>query len=262
MSSNPVAEPLDAPQGECLIDVQGLAKSFGGVRALDGVDLTVRAGELVALIGPNGAGKSTLFNCINGQLRPDSGRVLLLGRALHRQTARAISRWGVGRTFQIAATFGSMTVRENVEVALLAASGQIARLWRPARRDLRSEAEALLEEVGLARQGETSCAHLAYGDVKRLEFALALAGRPRLLLMDEPTAGMAPAERQALALGVRNRVRERGLGVLFTEHSMDVVFGHADRVLVLARGRLIAQGSPAEVRDDPAVRRVYLGEGG
>ena len=239
--------------------VVGLAKAFGGLRAVAGVDFGLAAGQMVALIGPNGAGKTTCFNLLGGQLRADAGTarldgVELLGRAPHR-----IARLGVGRTFQISGTFASMSARENVQMALIAARGRQYGVWSRADRLYRDEAATLLGRAGLAGLDERPCAELAYGDLKRVELATALAGRPRLLLMDEPTAGMAPAERQDLMRLVRRLSRDLGLAVLFTEHDMDVVFGHADRVIVLDRGRVIADGVPATVRADPAVQAVYLG---
>jgi branched-chain amino acid transport system ATP-binding protein len=238
---------------------EGLRRSFGGVRAVDGVSFSVRAGELLALIGPNGAGKSTCFNLVGGQLRPDSGRVRLRGADITGLAPRRIFRAGVGRTFQITATFGSITVRENVQMALLSHARRLFGLWRSARTLAREAAEALLARVGMEAQADRPCGVLAYGDLKRVELAIALAGAPCLLLMDEPTAGMAPAERAALMALAATIARESGIAVLFTEHDMDVVFGHADRVLVLDRGRTIAEGTPAEVRADARVRAVYLG---
>ncbi|MSO76560.1 MAG: ABC transporter ATP-binding protein [Alphaproteobacteria bacterium] len=242
-----------------LLAVRALARAFGGVRAVDGVDFDVAAGRLTALIGPNGAGKTTCFNLLNGQLRPDAGSVSLDGQELVGRAPRTIARLGVGRTFQIAATFASMDVRENVQVALLAHRRQITRLWGQARGSHAGDADRLLEQVGLADQKDRPAGVLAYGDVKRLELAMALAGEPRLLLMDEPTAGMAPAERAGLMRLISAIVRERGLGVLFTEHDMDVVFRAADNILVMDRGRLIAEGPPEAVRANPTVRAVYLG---
>jgi branched-chain amino acid transport system ATP-binding protein len=244
-----------------LLSVQGLCKAFGGLRAVDKVSFELAAGELLALIGPNGAGKSTCFNIVNGQLKPDAGSVHLAGKELIGLAPNDIWRLGVGRTFQIAQTFGSLTVIENVQLALLSHAGVVRRFWRSARPQFRDEALALLASVGMAAQAERATGVLAYGDVKRVELALALANQPRLLLMDEPTAGMAPAERQQLMELTRRLAREQGIGVLFTEHSMDVVFAHADRLIVLARGELIAQGLPAQVRDDPRVREVYFGMG-
>jgi branched-chain amino acid transport system ATP-binding protein len=238
---------------------EGLRRRFGGVRAVDGVSFAVRAGELLALIGPNGAGKSTCFNLVGGQLRPDSGRVRLRGADITDLPPRRVFRAGVGRTFQITATFGSMTVRENVQMALLSHARRLFGLWRPAGTLAREAADDLLGRVGMEGQAERPCGVLAYGDLKRVELAIALAGAPCLLLMDEPTAGMAPAERAALMALAARIARESGIAVLFTEHDMDVVFGHADRVLVLDRGRPIAEGTPAEVRADARVQAVYLG---
>jgi branched-chain amino acid transport system ATP-binding protein len=231
------------------------------VRAVDGIDFDLAAGELLALIGPNGAGKSTTFNMVNGQLRPDGGSIQLEGRELVGLKPRQIWRMGVSRTFQIAETFASLTVVENVQMALLSADGKLFSLWRPAAAHRRGDALTLLAQVGMAEQADRPCSELAYGDVKRVELAIAMANEPKLLLMDEPTAGMAPRERNELMALTKRLVVERGLAVLFTEHSMDVVFAHADRLIVLARGRLIAQGQPAEIRDHPKVQEVYFGTG-
>ena len=243
-----------------LLQVEGLRKSFDGLAAVAGVSFRLEAGELLALIGPNGAGKSTCFNLLNGQLRPDAGRVLLDGADITGKPPRQIWRLGVGRSFQIAAVFPSMTVRENVQVALIAHAGQSWRFGRPAGSYFQAEADALLALVGMADQGQRAAGVLAYGDVKRLELSIALAGDPRLLLMDEPTAGMAPAERGAMMTLVRRLAKDRGMAVLFTEHDMEMVFTHSDRILVLDRGQLIAEGDAASVRADKRVRAVYLGE--
>ena len=244
-----------------LLAVRGLSKAFGGVRAVDDVSFSLAAGEMLALIGPNGAGKTTCFNMVGGQLAPDAGSVRLGGTELVGLRPDQIWRQGVGRTFQIAETFASLTVVENVQLALLSDAGRVFGLWRPARVQFRAEAVALLDSVGMAAQADRATSVLAYGDVKRVELAIALAHRPRLLLMDEPTAGMAPRERNELMALARKLSREQSIGVLFTEHSMDVVFAHADRIIVLARGELIADGSPEAVRDDAKVRLVYFGGG-
>lgn len=244
-----------------LLSVEGLTKSYGGVHAVRGVSFSLRAGEILALIGPNGAGKSTCFDMLNGQTAPDSGKVVLLGRQTIGMKPRAVWRLGVGRTFQITATFGSMTVRENVQVALVSHSHKLFNGWSSAPRFAASEADALLELVGVGGYANRPCGELAYGDLKRLELAVALANDPKLLLMDEPTAGMAPRERGELMRLTARIAREKSIGVLFTEHDMDVVFEHADRIIVLNRGVLIAEGSPIEVRRNPQVRAVYLGEG-
>ncbi|HSU77080.1 MAG TPA: ABC transporter ATP-binding protein [Burkholderiales bacterium] len=239
--------------------VRGLAKSYGGLQALRGVSFSVAHGELVAMIGPNGAGKTTCFNLLNGQLAPDAGEITLDGRSLVGRAPHEISRLGVGRTFQITATFGSMSVRENVQMALVSAS---RRRYAPLA-DFGAlqvaAADALLARVGMLGQAARPCAVLAYGDLKRVELAIALANRPRLLLMDEPTAGMAPEERGALMDLARTLAKSDGIAVLFTEHDMDIVFGQADRVLVLHAGELIAAGAPEVVRADARVQEVYLG---
>jgi len=244
-----------------LLKVSGLGKSFGGVRAVDDVNFELAPGELLALIGPNGAGKSTTFNMVNGQLRADTGSILLDGHELIGKTPREIWRLGVSRTFQIAETFASLTVVENVQMALLSADRKLFAMWRRAADHQRERALELLDQVSMKAQADRPCSVLAYGDVKRVELAIAMANDPKLLLMDEPTAGMAPKERNNLMALTKELVLDRGMAVLFTEHSMDVVFAYADRMIVLARGRLIAEGQPLAVRDDPKVQEVYFGSG-
>ena len=244
-----------------VLEVTNLSKSFGGVHAVREVSFTLARGEFLALIGPNGAGKSTCFNMINGQLHPDSGEIALEGQSIAGLPPHAIWRRGVGRTFQIAATFGSMTVAENVQMALISYTREIFRPFVAAARRHRDRAIELLAQVGMADAADRACRELAYGDVKRVELAIALANEPRLLLMDEPTAGMGPNERNALIALVKRLVVERNVSVLFTEHSMDVVFAFADRIIVLARGKLIAEGDARRIRDDPKVQEVYFGTG-
>ncbi|MSP35429.1 MAG: ABC transporter ATP-binding protein [Limnohabitans sp.] len=244
-----------------LLQVKGLHKSFGGNRAVDDVSFDLAPGELLALIGPNGAGKSTTFNLLNGQLQPDSGSISLDGQSLIGKTPREVWKMGVGRTFQIAETFASLTVAENVQMALLSDDARLFSMWRRASLYRRADALDLLAQVGLAEQAGRPCSELAYGDVKRLELAMAMANQPRLLLMDEPTAGMAPGERLKLMTLTRELVTKNGMAVLFTEHSMDVVFGFADRIIVLARGGLIAHGTAQEIRDNTKVQEVYFGSG-
>jgi branched-chain amino acid transport system ATP-binding protein len=242
-----------------LLEVRNLRKSFGGVHAVADVSFELNSGEMLALIGPNGAGKSTCFDLLSGQLRADAGRVLMEGRDIASLRPQAIWRLGVARTFQVPAIFSSMTVRENVQMALISRHRAVWRVGRPAGALFRDEADGLLAEVEMARQADRAVGVLAYGDLKRVELAIALAGSPRLLLMDEPTAGMAADARGALIGLARRLAREHALAVLFTEHDMDVVFGAADRVLVLDRGALIAAGDPASVRENQRVRDVYLG---
>ncbi len=243
------------------LEVSDLHKSFGGVRAVGGVSFNAAPGELLALIGPNGAGKSTLFNLLNGKLTPDQGQILLAGEPLQGKSPREIWKLGVGRTFQIAQTFASLTVLENVKMVLLSQSNQLFSFWSRAAQGPNPRARELLAQVGMEDQAERACGELAYGDVKRVELALALASDPKLLLMDEPTAGMAAGERHALMALVQQVAHERRMAVLFTEHSMDVVFGFAQRVLVLSSGKIIADGDPQQIQQHTQVRDVYLGVG-
>jgi branched-chain amino acid transport system ATP-binding protein len=247
-----------------LLAAEGLKKAYGGVQAVAGVSFTVATGEMVALIGPNGAGKSTCFNLLNGQVRPDAGRVILDGVDIAGWRPERVWRMGVGRGFQVAATFGSMTARENLQTALMARHGAVWRFWGRAHRLFVAEADALLARVGLTERADMACATMAYGELKRLELALALVNEPRLLLMDEPAAGMETGDRPGLMELVRRMARDNGCAVLFTEHDMDVVFSVADRILVMDRGELIAQGPPAVIKADRRVREAYLGmeEGG
>ncbi len=242
-----------------LLRIEHLSKAFDGVQALGDISFTVAAGELVALIGPNGAGKTTCFNIVNGQLASDAGAVWLGGERIDGWPPQRIARAGVGRTFQTAATFASMTARENVQLALLAGAGEAGSLSGRLATARRSEADALLVRVGADSLAERVCATLPYADVKRVELAVALARSPRLLLMDEPTAGTAPRERAAVMALVSDLVRDGNVATLFTEHDVDVVFRFAARVIVLDRGRIIADGAPDAVRADPRVQAVYLG---
>jgi branched-chain amino acid transport system ATP-binding protein len=223
------------------------------------VSFAVAAGETVAIIGPNGAGKTTCFNLIHGELAADSGNIRLDGRTVLREPPHAIARRGVGRTFQVAATFASMTVRESIALALVAHDGRDSATMAPMLETRSARIDTLLERLAIDDLADAHCAALAYGDAKRLEIALALALEPRLLLMDEPTAGMTPRSRRDLMTLATGLAERDNVAVLFTEHDMDIVFGFADRVLVLDRGSLIAQGSPAEIRANPRVRSVYLG---
>jgi branched-chain amino acid transport system ATP-binding protein len=245
---------------ESVLEVRGLAKSFGGVQAVAGVDLSMPRGEIRALIGPNGAGKTTFFNMLTGQLRADMGEVRFKGERLSGLAPHAVWRRGVSRTFQITATFVTLTAVENVQVALQSHRRRTYALFAKADRLERDAARALLAHVGLDAQAERLAGVLAYGDLKKLELAVALANGPEVLLLDEPTAGMAPAERGALMALTQRIARERSLTVLFTEHDMDVVFSVADRIMVLHQGRVIADGRPDEVRADAQVQKVYLGE--
>jgi branched-chain amino acid transport system ATP-binding protein len=242
------------------LEVRRLSKNYGGVQAVREVSFAVDPGELLAMIGPNGAGKTTCFSMLNGQVAPDSGEVLFDGRRVTGLRPHQLWRLGVGRTFQVTATFGSMSVRENVQLALLSWARKLFSFCSIASRFRVEQADALLERVGMLEQAQRPCSALAYGDLKRVELAVALAHHPRLLLMDEPTAGMAPRERSALMRLAASLARDDNIAVLFTEHDMSVVFGFATRVIVLHDGAIIASGSPSEVRANAQVREVYLGE--
>jgi branched-chain amino acid transport system ATP-binding protein len=243
-----------------LLEVASLSKSFDGVDALREVSFTVARAEIVAMIGPNGAGKTTCFNLIHGELAPDDGDVRFDGRSLRRLPTHAIARRGIGRTFQVAATFASMTVRESIALALAARAGRDARVVARMLAATSEAGDGLIARLRIADIADAHCAALAYGDAKRLELALALAGGPRLLLMDEPTAGMAPRSRRELMQHVVDVAAASEVAVLFTEHDMDIVFGFAKRVIVLDRGAIIAEGTPEAVRADPGVQAAYLGE--
>ena len=242
-----------------MLDIRDAWKRYGQVAAVAGVSLHLPRGELRALIGPNGAGKTTLLNLVTGQVACDQGVVLFRGEPISGLPPHRICRRGISRTFQITATFGSLTALENVQVALLASRGRSRDLYSRAASLMRMEARELLTQVGLDDQADKRSATLALGDLKRLELAIALANRPELLLLDEPTAGMAPQERMELIALVVGIVRDRRLTVLFTEHDMDVVFAAAERILVLHQGQVIAEGSPQAVRDNHEVQEIYLG---
>ena len=246
--------------GEPILRVTALAKRFGGLQALGGVELSVAAGEFRAIIGPNGAGKSTFFNAITGLLRPDSGRVIFEGRDVAGSAPHVLVRQGMGRTFQITSVFPDLTVLENLQVALLAHARRNWSIWPRAQRLHNERAHELLQLVGLTGDTGSAAGTLAHGDQKRLELAIALAGEPRLLLLDEPTAGMAAQERIESISLVHRVATQLGVACVFTEHDMAVVFAVADNITVLHQGRVLAEGSPAAVRASPLVQQVYLGE--
>jgi branched-chain amino acid transport system ATP-binding protein len=242
-----------------VIEARDLRRAFGGVTAIDGVSLAVARHEIVAIIGPNGAGKSTLFNLLTGHIKPDSGRVLLGGRDVTGVAPHKLCALGLGRSFQRTNIFPKLTVFENVQAALIAQRGHGRNLWARAENVFRDEAMALLADVNLADKAGLVGGTLSYGNQKQLELAIALAGQPEVLLLDEPTAGMSAVEtRTSLAL-LGRIAQQRGLTLLFTEHDMEVVFAIAHRIGVLHQGRLIALGSPEAIRADAQVRQVYLG---
>ena len=242
-----------------ILEVQHLYKAFGGVKAVRNVSFELSEGQLLAMIGPNGAGKSTCFNLINGQLRPDRGDIVIMGKRINGSKPRDVWQLGVGRTFQITATFPSMTVLENVQMSLLSHHRQTKSLLRKFRHLHVDEAMALINLVGIADQADRPCGVLAYGDLKRVELAVALGNQPKLLLMDETTAGMGPAESRKLMKLTETIVHTRKIGVLFTEHDMQVVFDYADRIIVLNRGQTIAEGPPNEIQKNSEVKKIYLG---
>ena len=242
-----------------VLEVTALRKHFGGVQAVNGVNLAVPEGDLRAIIGPNGAGKTTLFNLITGDLHHDSGRIAFLGREINGLQPQDLSRRGLARTFQITSIFKRLTVLENVQTALLTHHGRHYNFLVPARRLYREPAMVLLERVGLAAQAAKPSGIMSHGDQRRLELAIALAGEPRLLMLDEPTAGMAPRERHEIMALVAGIADSSGLTIVFTEHDMDVVFAVAREITVLHQGAVLAEGKPMDVRANPEVQRVYLG---
>jgi branched-chain amino acid transport system ATP-binding protein len=249
---------------ENILDAQALYKSYGAIPVLNGVSISVRAQETHVVIGPNGAGKTTLFKVLSGEVLADRGAITFQGRSVDRIDGYRRVLMGIGRTFQVARVFGEASVLDNMIVAVeerQQGTGLLALLspWVRPRPAVVAEAMAVLEEMGLAAQRDEIAGVLAYGDRKGLELGMCLALRPTLLMLDEPMAGMSPADRTA-AVGVIRRVaRQSGISVLLTEHDMDVVFALADRITVLNYGEVIASGSPEEVRASPTVREVYLG---
>ncbi|WP_342641050.1 ABC transporter ATP-binding protein [Rhodoligotrophos ferricapiens] len=247
---------------EAVLDIRGVTKTFGGFKALSDMNLTLYKGEILALIGPNGAGKSTLLNVASGALRPTSGDVVYNGASIAGLAPHRLVHLGIARSFQITSIFPRLTAAENVRVALMARRGLCARFLQPARNLLRDEVQHLLEQVRMAQRGDRLAGELAAGDRKRLEFAVALAGNPSVVLLDEPTAGMSAAERALVVDVVRDLNARSAVSLLFTEHDIDMVFALAQRIAVMHQGSKIAEGNPAEVRANPRVQEVYLGEHG
>ncbi len=245
---------------EPILRIEGLAKRFGGLEALGGVNLSVARGDFRAIIGPNGAGKSTFFNTMTGLIKPDAGRVVFEGRDVTGEPPHRLARRGVARTFQITSVFPELSALENVQVALLAHARQNWSVWPKARPLHAARARQLLALVGLDAAAGRLAGTLSHGDQKRLELAIALSGEPRLLLLDEPTAGMAAQERLESIRLVHRVARELGLSCVFTEHDMAVVFAVATHITVMHQGRVLADGTPMEVRSRREVQQVYLGE--
>ena len=243
-----------------MLEVSGISKSFGGFRAVSDVSFTVDTGQIAAVIGPNGAGKSTLFNLITGHLRPDTGTVKLDKRDITGAAPHRICRMGIGRSFQRTNIFTKLTVFENLQAAFLVHYGRGRNFWSRSDAMYRDETAALLASIGLLDQRDTVAGTLSYGNQKQLELGLALASDPAMLLLDEPTAGMSATETHDTIRLIEKIAGDRALTLLFTEHDMEVVFQISQKIAVLHQGQLIADGTPQEVRADPEVRRVYLGE--
>ena len=245
-----------------MLEVRDIRKAFDGFLAVGGVSLTVAPGQIAAIIGPNGAGKTTFFNLITGHVRPDTGAVLLEGRDITGVSPHDVCRLGMGRSFQRTNIFPRLTVFQNVQAAYISHRGRGRDLFRRVDRLYAEETEAVLASLGLLdRSGEVS-GFLSHGAQKQLELGIALASEPRLLLLDEPTAGMSATETRETIQLIDRLAHERGLTLLFTEHDMEVVFSIAQKITVLHQGRVIADGAPTEVRANAEVRRVYLGERG
>ena len=245
-----------------MLEVKGLSKSFAGFRAVADVDLRVETRQIAAVIGPNGAGKSTLFNLITGHLRPDRGTVSFNGRDITGAAPYRVCAMGIGRSFQRTNIFAQLTVFENLQAAFLIHRGRGHDFWSRAEALYRDETAALISSVGLDGLEAAVAGTLSYGNQKQLELGLALASDPALLLLDEPTAGMSTTETHDTIRLIERIAAERALTLLFTEHDMEVVFGIAEKIAVLHQGRKLAEGTPDEMRRDPEVRRVYLGERG
>ena len=245
---------------DALLGVDGLTKRFGGVVASDGIALDVRPRELHAIIGPNGAGKTTLIGQLTGEITPDAGRIRFDSADITGLPVHSRSQLGLARSFQITSLFLDLTALDNAALAVQAHAGHSFRFWRDARADseIRGPARAALDRVGLAKRADVVVANLSHGEHRQLELAMALATRPRLLLLDEPMAGLGPEESARMVATLRELKHE--LGILLVEHDMEAVFALADRITVLVYGRVIASGAPAAIRANEEVRQAYLGE--
>ncbi len=242
-----------------MLEVRGICKSFSGFKAVNGANLDVSKGEIVAVIGPNGAGKTTLFSLITGILRPDEGRVLFKGEEITGLPAYQTCRKGITRSFQVVSVFSRLTVFENVRISVLSQQKKTFNLFTPSASLLNRETSDILESVGLIGKKNNICGALSHGDQKVLEIAIALGGRPELLILDEPTAGMSPEETTRCIDLINRFSKELGLTILFCEHDMELVFAIAHRIMVMVRGATIIQGVPDEVRCNQQVQDAYLG---
>jgi branched-chain amino acid transport system ATP-binding protein len=245
-----------------VLRVEAAVRSFGGFRAVNGANLEVRAGEIVAVIGPNGAGKTTLFHLVTGHLSPDSGRILFKGREISGLPPHVICRRGISRSFQVVNIFPRLTVFENVQIAVLSRERRTFRIFSAVKGMAADEVHAILRNVGLYDRRDDESDLLSHGEQKVLEIAVALGGRPELLILDEPTAGMAPEETERCIRLIRKLSEELGLTILFCEHDIGLVFGIAKRIMVMVRGGTVIQGSGEEVRRNREVQSAYLGETG
>jgi len=244
-----------------ILGVEKVRKSFDGFVAINGVSFSLQKGEICSIIGPNGAGKTTLFNLITGHLRIDEGKLIFKDQDITNRRPYQICRLGVGRSFQRTNIFPRLTVYQNIQAAVLVHRGRSFTFFQPVDSFFQKETEEILGRVGLKEYGETVSGSLSYGFQKQLELGIALASEPELLLLDEPTAGMSTQETHQTMELIGKITREKGLTLLFTEHDMEVVFSISQRIMVLHQGRLIAEGTPEEVRKNPDVQKVYLGEG-
>ena len=242
-----------------MLQVEEMYKSFDDFKAVNGANLTVEKGELVAVIGPNGAGKTTLFNMITGQLKPDRGNVIFNDEDISKLPPYEICRKGIARSFQIANIFPRLTVFRNVQVSVLSQQGKSRNLFHPAQELAVEETKSILESVGLSDKAGNTAGSLAHGDQRKLEIAIALGNDPELLILDEPTAGMSPEETAATMELIKQLANSRGLTILFCEHDMEVVFNFAQSIMVMHLGLTIMQGEPNEVRNSSRVQECYLG---
>lgn len=242
-----------------MLQVKGISKAFGDFQAVRGANLRVEKGDLVAVIGPNGAGKTTLFNLITGQLRADSGTIRFEGENIARLPAHDICRRGIARSFQIANIFPRLTVFRNVQVSVLSQRKLSRKLFYPAKKLVVQETHEILRTVGLADKADEIAGSLSHGDKRVLEIAIALGNEPRLLVLDEPTAGMSPEETKTTMTLIRHLADSRGLTILFCEHDMEVVFNVAKQIMVMRHGETLVQDAPDAVKTNPEVQEAYLG---
>lgn len=243
-----------------LCEIKELRKAFGGVKAIDGISLTIEEGEVCSVIGPNGAGKTTLFNLITGGIKPDSGKVLFQNRDITGRSSKFITECGISRSFQIVNIFPRLSVYENLMVAVLAKEGKTLNFFLPAKTLCIDECYSLIERIGLSSETKTLAGQLSHGNQKRLEVGLALAMKPKLLLLDEPTAGMAVEEKAGILDIVKQMTQEQGFTVFLCEHDMSVIFSISNSIWVVANGKVVMKGNVDEIRNSEIVRKIYLGE--